>query len=243
MSEECGQFFGSSPSTVAQCSALRPPSEISFTPGACNTLVQSGPAEDKLNIYFIPTHHYTDMASFADDIPAFRDALFAFPFYEENKEKINIFFLASASESDGCELAGNTTPYCPFDNVRALAESGCSYDRSRGDQIVVLFDNDVIPTPYARGESWEDIVFIGSDSSSVFVHEFSHAFGDLGDTYDGSWDNTADPQYPNCASDAPGFTCADKWGDLIGTLSNGQLVGCYQNCHAENCTGPLSTAM
>ncbi|HSB47055.1 MAG TPA: hypothetical protein VLD37_03510, partial [Candidatus Bilamarchaeum sp.] len=39
---------------------------------------------------------------------------------------------------------------------------------------------------------------------------------------------------PNCASATPGFTCADKWGDLIGTGSGDQLVGCYANCDAEN---------
>jgi hypothetical protein len=189
--------------------------------------------ENKLNVIFIPSHHYTNLSDFASDAPAFKDALLDFPFYFENQNKINFFFLADERDDDGCELAGGTTPYCNITIMKDFA-SGCSYNQSRGDQIVVLFDNDAISTPYARGEGPDDILFIGSDSSGIFVHEFSHSFGDLGDTYDGYWNNTVDPTYPNCASSTPGFTCADKWGDLIGTGSGDDLVGCFQNCHAEN---------
>ncbi|MEW6722066.1 MAG: hypothetical protein AB1324_02300, partial [Candidatus Micrarchaeota archaeon] len=236
LSAECGDYFKSDPSTVSQCS--RSPSaeqteNVSFTWGECNALLQKGPMEGKLNIVFVPSHHYTDMSKFANDLPAFRDALLSFPFYADNSGKINFFFLAKTDPEDGCELAGNTTPYCPFDKIRSLA-SACNYSQSRGDQLVVVFDNGAVSTPYARGESGEDILFIGSGSPSAFVHEFSHSFGDLGDTYDGSWNNTAEPGYPNCASMTPGYTCEDKWGDLIGTGSGDQLVGCYQNCHAEN---------
>jgi len=231
MSAFCEQYFGSHPTIVSQCTTSL--AEISFTPGACNALDQNGPMDEKLNIIFVPSHHYTDMSDFASDVPAFRNALRDFPFFDDNEDKINFFFLASTSASDGCYLAGNTTPACNITAVRTIA-SACSYDRSRDDQIVVVFDNDEVATPYARGEVGEDILFIGSDSHSVFAHEFSHSFGDLGDTYDGYWNNTVDSAYPNCASSTPGFTCADKWGDLIGTGSGDQLVGCYQNCHAEN---------
>ena len=234
MSALCEQYFASNPTLVSQCmESPAPPGEVSFTPGACNALDLNGPMESRLNIIFIPSHYYSDISEFAADVPAFREALLDFPFYSDNEHKINFLFLASTDASDGCMLAGNTTPYCDIPSMKGIA-SACNYSETRGDQIVVLFDNRAVGTPYARGEGPDDILFIGSSSSSIFVHEFSHSFGDLGDTYDGSWNNTVDPQYPNCASDTPGYTCADKWGDLLGTVSNGQLVGCYANCHAEN---------
>lgn len=234
MSAFCEQYFASNPTIVAQC--LESPSiteDVSFTPGSCNALDQNGPMAGKLNIIFIPSHHYSDMSGFAADVPAFRNALLDFPFYDDNDDKINFFFLAATNASDGCALAGNTTPYCDIPAMKTIA-SACNYSQERGDQIVVLFDNRNVDTPYARGEGPDDILFIGSESSSIFVHEFSHSFGDLADTYDGAWNNTVDPAAPNCASATPGFTCADKWGDLIGTGSGGQTVGCFQNCHAEN---------
>lgn len=235
ISPGCLSFFVSYPMTPSMCgvSAPPPPANITFTAGGCNMLLDSGPMEGKLNIIFLPSHHYSSMADFASDVPSFRDSLLAFPFYGSNQDKINMMYLAGTGASDGCGLAGNTTPFCDVSAMRSLA-SACNYSQSRGDQLVVLFDNRVIGTPFARGEGDDDILFIGSSASGIFAHEFSHSFGDLGDTYDGSWNNTADPAYPNCASDAPGFSCADKWGDLIGTGSGDQLVGCYANCHAQN---------
>jgi hypothetical protein len=238
ISVPCMSYFASNPTTVAQCGYPSPPSpplppSINLTEGACNAIFPSGAMGDKLNIVFLPSHHYSNMSKFAEDTLLFKDALFDFPFYEENSGKINMFLMAGTSGTDGCELAGGTTPYCNITAMRALA-SGCSFDQGRGDQLVVIFDNDAVSTPYARGEGPDDILFIGSGASSIFVHEFSHSFGDLGDTYDGSWNNTVDPEYPNCASMSPGYTCEDKWGGLMGYGSGDQLVGCYQNCHAEN---------
>ncbi|MFH0884697.1 MAG: hypothetical protein V1861_03225 [Candidatus Micrarchaeota archaeon] len=237
LSGECGDFFGRYPMSAAECGVTSVPElpndTVNLTPGVCNDLQRNGDMEDKLNVILLPSHHYSNMTKFAYDAAGFREALFEFPFYEENRAKINIFFMAETSPSDGCELAGNTTPWCNITAMRSLA-SDCGYDQERGDQLVVLFDDSVVSAPYARGEDADNILFIGSDAKGIFVHEFSHSFGDLGDTYDGSWNNTIDPPYPNCASDTPGFTCSDKWGDLIGTGSGDQLVGCYQNCHAEN---------
>jgi hypothetical protein len=236
LSRECKNYFEGNPSTVSRCGALPPreePTAANFTEGSCNELLKGGDAKDKLNIIILPSHHYSDMSVFASDVANFKDALLDFPFYKSYEDKINIFFLAKTDASDGCYLAGNTTPTCDIPAMRSMA-SACGFDRSRGDQLVALFDNGAISTPYARGETEDNILFIGSSSYGIFVHEFSHSFGDLGDTYDGYWNNTVDPEYANCASDTPGYTCADKWGGLIGTGGGDQLVGCYQNCHAEN---------
>ncbi len=237
LSAECVLYFKGNPSTVSRCGSLPEPADeeapLNLTEGSCNWLQESGSMEKKLNVIFLPSHHYSDMGQFASDSAKFMDALFDFPFYYSHSEKINLMLMAKTSDSDGCYLAGNTTPACNISAMRSLA-ADCGFSQARGDQLVVLFDNGAVPTPYARGEDKDDILFIGSHSSSIFVHEFSHSFGDLGDTYDGHWNNTIDPEYPNCASDTPGYTCEDKWGDLIGTGSGDQLVGCFQNCHAEN---------
>ncbi|HSB46369.1 MAG TPA: hypothetical protein VLD37_00005, partial [Candidatus Bilamarchaeum sp.] len=250
MSDECTIYFKQNTSTPAQCgyaaeptptapptptepASPTPPEPANFTEGICNTLNSSGPMANKLNIIFIPSHQYSDMSDFAHDVPAFRDSLLSMPFYSASREKLNFFFLADERDDDGCEILGNTTPACNMTLMRDFA-SGCSFDASRGDQLVVIFDNRAVATPYARGEIGQGILFIGSDSAGIFPHEFSHSFGGLADTYDGYWNNTAEPSSPNCASATPGFTCADKWGDLIGTGSGDQLVGCYANCDAEN---------
>jgi len=236
LSGECEVYFKGNPSTVSRCGASPPqeePPSANFTEDSCNGLLASGDMADKLNIIFLPSHHYSDMSVFASDAATFKDALLDFPFFGSREDKINVFFLAKTDGADGCYLAGNTTPACDIPAMRSMALA-CGFDRDRGDQLVVLFDNGAVQTPYARGEGEDNILFIGSSSPGIFVHEFSHSFGDLGDTYDGSWNNTIDPPYPNCASDTPGYTCADKWGSLIGTGSGAEQVGCFRNCHAEN---------
>ncbi|MBI5223813.1 hypothetical protein HY990_05320 [Candidatus Micrarchaeota archaeon] len=219
-------------------STLMPASNFS-TISSCINLSVSGPPTEKLNIIFVPSRYYTDLSQFLIDANLFRSTLLNFSFYANNSAKMNFFALSEADSGDGC-MTVSGTPSCNISNVKSHAHRACSYSQERGDQLVVLFDNSAVNTSYARGEVDDDIVFIGSYGSSVFVHEFSHSFGNLADTYEGYWNNTANPIAANCASEVPGFTCEEKWGDLIGTGEGDNRVGCFRNCHAENWFRPTS---
>jgi hypothetical protein len=95
-------------------------------------------------------------------------------------------------------------------------------DYEQGDQIVFITHSENYrrdagerARPITRGDP--NITQIESNSFYGFIHEFGHAFGRLGDEYDGAFTRPGVvPDKANIASDHTGNTCQDKWGDLIG---------------------------
>lgn len=202
-------------------------------PIECTEVQVSGAMQQKLNIVFVPSHHYgSRVDDFLSDAVTFKNSFLHFPFYAFYERRINFFAARSVDEADVCVVDG-ITPHCDADRIWRRVRS-CGFSEAHGDQVVVLFDDSQIMPRDARGKYSQNIVYVSSGWESVFVHEFSHSFGDLADAYDQPFANTVPPSSPNCASDDPGFTCQDKWGDLIGLDFGDGPIGCYQNCGASN---------
>ncbi len=156
----------------------------------------SGPSEEKVDLLFV-AEGYTkhEMKKFLKDVRRFTSYLFSVEPYKSNKEKFNVRAVLSPSIDSGADVPGegiwrNTrlnSSYYTFGTDRYLttedywalmdAVSGSVYDH-----LVVLVNT----TRYGGGGifNYYAITTAGNKlSPKVFVHEFGHSFGALGDEY------------------------------------------------------------
>jgi len=190
----------------------------------CVPLIYNGDPETKLDVVFIASHFYTEVGPgsiFANDVDKFLEVYHWYPQYADNMEKMNFYRLDYTDPADDCTATGGNPVCYDRDKLRAMASQCTGYDPDNNDQIVVMFNHRNTTLFYARAEA--GIAYMPSDSPGWLMHEFGHSFADLGDEYDSQNWCSVDPRYVNLASRTPGYTCEEKWGDLIGYRG----VGCF----------------
>ena len=205
--------------------------ERADTCNSCVRLVYNGDPSGKLDVIFIATHFYPETgpgSKFAQDVDLMLVKFFGFPQFADNLTKINFYRVDCIDPYDECYEISQA-PLCRNkDKLRALASRCPGYDPQNNDQIVVLFNGD--NTPFAAAMAEKGFAYVPSNKHLFMIHEFGHSFAFLGDEYDKHVSTGVEPQYPNCASQTPGYTCAEKWGDLIGQGG----VGCRPGCGYYN---------
>ncbi|MFC1663041.1 hypothetical protein ACFL04_02625 [Patescibacteria group bacterium] len=212
------------------------PRKQPLTSDNCTELNVTGDSENRMDIIFIATHFYPDIgpdSKFASDVELMKSKFNTFPKFAGSLDKINFYRVDDIDPNDECYEIG-MNPVCLNKTKLINMASQCAgYDQNNNDQIVVLFNGDVAPFGAAIAE--KGFAYMPSNMYLFMIHEFGHSFAGLGDEYDKHVPPTTnlEPEYPNCASTTPGFTCSDKWGDKMG---NG--VGCYNTCGYTNWQRP-----
>jgi len=216
----------------------RTPSPATDLEGNCVPLIYNGDPSNKLDVVFIASHFYAEVgpgSHFAADVELFLSRFYAFPQFAANIAKFNFYRLDVLDENDTCrEVSSN--PVCSRTKLIEMAQNCLGFDPGNNDQIIVLFDDEATNLIASRAEP--NVAYMSADLGGVawIIHEFGHSFGGLGDEYNNGSTARIDPPYLNCASLTPGFTCSDKWGDLMD--QNG--VGCFQGCGASNWYRPTN---
>ena len=195
-------------------------------------ILRSGDPSKNVDIVFIP-EGYTkkDMNKFVNDVKRLCDTLFNVNPFKTYKNRFNISAVMSPSAEQGTDIPGegiwkntivNSTFYT-FNTDRYLSVP--DYWKLRDiaaavpyDQICVLVNTDM----YGGGGIFNHYNISTSDnrfSSEVFIHEFGHGFGGLGDeyytsevTYENFYPLDIEPWEPNLT------TLVDfekKWKDMV----------------------------
>ena len=207
-----------------------------------------GASSDKLDVLLVPSHYYGPDAGsdqqWLTDAERVRAGLIEHHFWINYREKINVYRL-DISTDDDFFMSGNN--WIPDDQrIKAFAQQHFpGLDFGHNDQIIFvidvagyesdpLFDSDIGLT---RGDP--NITKLEMSKLGALVHEFGHAFGDLGDEYPKQINNpTWVSIYPNIATTQPNDTCEDKWGDLMDVVTptigipigrEDRMVGCFQS--------------
>jgi hypothetical protein len=214
---------------AALSSLLAPDSRAS---DACVPLLYNGHPSSKLDVIFVAQHQYPATGAgskFASDVDALLQRFYDFPQFAANISRFNFWRVDATVPDDSCEEYVYNPICWDIQKVRDIADNCIDFDWTL-DRIIVVFNADSAVYNYGRGDFDQRAAFMPSNAASIMIHEFGHAFADLGDEYDSAFPAQVEPHYVNIASLTPGWTCQDKWGDLIGT--NG--VGCFQNAGATN---------
>ena len=130
--------------------------------------------------------------------------------------------------NDGCD---GVNPSCyPKTRVLDMAKQCPGFDYGNNDQTIVVFNSRVVSSNYAVASALHKLVYMPISHYYAMIHEFGHSFGNFGDEYYNNQVINYDPLFPNCAGSGAGFTCNDKWGDLIGQGG----VDCFAGCGVSN---------
>ncbi len=159
-------------------------------------ILQNGDPPEKIDVVIL-AEGYTEkeMDKFIKDAKRFSNYLFDEEPFKSEKNKFNIKAVLTPSNETGTDVPGehiysdtyfNSTFYT-FDIPRYLTTSDMKtvYDVAANvpyDQIYVLVNTD----RYGGGGFYNFLTVCTSDNSlskEVFVHEFGHGFGGLGDEY------------------------------------------------------------
>lgn len=201
-------------------------------PSSHCVLLDDGAAGDgNIDMVFVPSSLFTEVGPgsvFADAVDRFVSEVrsFAFPFVGRPR----LFRLDKIDPEDGCHIQ-DSAGVCTVTAIDTLATEQCvGFSRIRGGMEVVVFP-DVF---FAYGDLAQGRVWIGANHYRVLIHEFGHAFTNLEDEYVRPVNCSLFPSSPqmfaNCASLAPGQTCQDKWGDLLGSGTVDCVPGCSSPC-------------
>lgn len=171
-----------------------------------------------------------EMGKFYSDCERAVEALFAWEPFRSLKDKFNIVAVAAPSLQSG--------PTVPHQGIYVNTAVGCHYDTFYSDRyltsqdmhrvydllsgvpfehIMVLVNTDT----YGGGGIYNQVTFATSDHptfAQVFVHEFGHSYGGLGDEY--AYDDMDSEWYPQDVEPwEPNLTTlhdfASKWQDLM----------------------------
>lgn len=213
-----------------------------------------GPSAEKLDIVLVPSHYYGESAGinaqWIADAEAFKKKLLEHHFWIKYRDKINMYRL-DVSTGDDFHMQGE---YWVPDNQRIKAfalEEVPFLNFSQNDQIVYViesdgYQNDPLRNPnigITRGDP--NITRVETSYIGSLVHEFGHAFGNLGDEYPKRVSNSWESNYPNIATEHPDNRCEDKWADLMSIVieapgtwiensRDNRTVGCYQSNHPDS---------
>lgn len=171
-----------------------------------------------------------EMGKFYSDCERAVEALFAWEPFRSLKDKFNVVAVAAPSLQSG--------PTVPHQGIYVNTAVGCHYDTFYSDRyltsqdmhriydllsgvpfehIMVLVNTDT----YGGGGIYNQVTFATSDHTTfaqVFVHEFGHSYGGLGDEY--AYDDMDSEWYPKDVEPwEPNLTTlhdfASKWQDLM----------------------------
>lgn len=192
----------------------------------------SGEPSHKIDIAIL-AEGYTEeeMGKFVNDAQRMTDSLFAVAPFSQMKEYFNIYALKTPSVESGTDIPGehiyrntlyNSTFYT-FDISRYLTTSDMKTIHDMAavvpyDQIFILVNS----SRYGGGGFYNFVNVCSADnklSSKVFIHEFGHGFGGLGDeyynsevAYDNYYNLKVEPWEPNLTT-MVNFT--SKWKQMV----------------------------
>ena len=219
-------------------------------------LLKSGEPEKCIDIVIL-AEGYTEaeMDKFYQDCERSVDALFEYEPFRSLKDRFNVVAVAAPSRDSGPSIPGkqdwkNTasqTHYDTFYSDRYLTSQDMHriYDLLSGvpfEHIMVLVNTE----KYGGGGIYNQVTFASSDHPTfkqVFVHEFGHSYGGLGDEY--AYDDMDTVWYPADAEPwEPNITTLhdfqSKWADMMDVKGVGifegagyQTKGCYRP--ADDC--------
>ena len=196
-----------------------------------------------------------EMDKFYQDCERSVDALFEYEPFHSLKDRFNVVAVAAPSRDSGPSIPGkqdwkNTasqTHYDTFYSDRYLTSQDMHriYDLLSGvpfEHIMVLVNTE----KYGGGGIYNQVTFASSDHPTfkqVFVHEFGHSYGGLGDEY--AYDDMDTVWYPADTEPwEPNITTLhdfqSKWADMMDVKGVGifegagyQTKGCYRP--ADDC--------
>ena len=195
-------------------------------------ILYSGEPAHKIDIAIL-AEGYTiaEMDKFVRDAKRLTDSLFVVAPFSEMKEYFNIYALKTPSVESGTDIPGehiyrntlyNSTFYT-FDISRYLTTSDMKTIHNMAsvvpyDQIIILVNS----SRYGGGGFYNYVTVCTVDhklSPKVFVHEFGHGFGGLGDeyytsevAYEDYYNLKVEPWEPNLSTMV---NFDSKWKDMI----------------------------
>jgi hypothetical protein len=185
-----------------------------------------------VDVVFLPEGYTAEeMPKFRNDCLRFADYLLQASPFDQNKERINIRAVLAPSAESGNDIPGNGTwnrtvmnsNFYTFGLDRYLTTMDIKSVRNLAanvpyDQIIILVNS----KQYGGGGIYNYYAITTTDhlrSDYVFIHEFGHSFGGLGDeyyasevTYEEYYNLAVEPWEPNLTTLVD---FSDKWGDII----------------------------
>ncbi len=168
-------------------------------------IVDNGPAQNKVDIVFIPEGYTTgEKEKWKNDAKRFAGYLFnSEPFTREQKN-FNIYRIDASSDESGTDMPGENiwketllnSSFYTFDSERYLSVK--DIEKMRDVAAIVPYDQIYVITnsaKYGGGGIYNHYTLCSSDhalAEFLFVHEFGHGFAALADEY-----YTSDVSYSN----------------------------------------------
>ena len=180
-----------------------------------------------LRVVFVPSSHYTEpggagLADFNQRVSTMFSNLSNHVFFRRYLDRMAVWRIDSTTTKD---LSTDSRDRNIFGNdaevLKWVQKKVPDFEPANDD--VVVFCMGVPAAGNIRGDHRSakqpmNVVNMAFDGAGAFVHEFGHAFADLGDEYSPQKTPPApQPSDPNIAlQNSPGYTCNDKWGELLG---------------------------
>lgn len=176
-------------------------------------------------VYIVPASYY-DMETFRENSCALVELFKDHYFWHEHFDQLGFYRLEI--ENTSCPLPGAC-------DVAAINEQVNEVYAEEGT-IMVMMEH-----AFSYGKAYDNVALFSRedvmDRNTIAIHEFTHAFSDLGDeTYDEESPYSPDVETSlNCASDKPGDTCDEKWAGLeyeciVGCMNNSALYRPAESC-------------
>ena len=195
-------------------------------------LVDNGDPANHADLVFIAEGYTKDeMDKFVKDVERISSFLFTQAPFDKYESAFNVWAIMSESKESGTDIPGwreykNTvmnSNFYTFDSERYLTTKDIRSVRDVAanapyDHICILVNH----SKYGGGGIYNYYSLSTVDhelSNIVFVHEFGHGFGGLGDeyynssvSYDGFYSTDVEPWEPNLTTRV---NFESKWGDMI----------------------------
>ncbi len=199
-----------------------------------------------LRIVFVPSHHYGQVgpgSDFAKRVDKMWGLFKNHVFFRRYLSRISAWRIDAIRQNDmnpnSPDLFGNDAVI-----LKWVQSEVSGFDPKKGD--VFVFCVGLRENGNVRSDQNPPQVTMAFGGEASIVHELGHAIGNLGDEYGGNWVNQAHPEHANVAENAPGYTCQEKWGDMMGLVVHAHpalpqiannyptKIGCFANAHALN---------
>ncbi|MDZ7743046.1 MAG: M64 family metallopeptidase [Bacteroidota bacterium] len=193
--------------------------------------VTGDPAE-RVDILILPDGYTeAEMELFQQDCNTFKEALFSFSPYDQNRDKFNIRGVMAPSKDSGIDI--------PADSVWKRTILNSSFYTFDSERYCMTMDNKSI-RDLAANAPYDQIYILANDpkyggggiynfyclsvnsnsaAAKIFIHEFGHGFAGLGDeyyadevAYNDFYNTEVEPWQPNLTT-LKDFT--SKWEDML----------------------------